>query len=177
MEQIKAVILDPFGSLAEFPPYVFDDKDSQLQSMDEAEIYEDVVPALTELRSMGISLVVVSSLSTDALNRLLDRLSLRPYFSAVWSTDGDEERRGEILAKAMTALGSTPDQVMVLVDTAEGVAVAKEVGANSILMINDYDEGRRLAMHDPAGAVVSLHELPDAIRLIAESQKTPTSSR
>jgi hypothetical protein len=65
---------------------------------------------------------------------------------------------------------------MVLVDTAEGVAVAKEIGANSILMINDYDEGRRLAMHEPAGAVVSLHELPDAIRLIAENQRTPTST-
>jgi phosphoglycolate phosphatase-like HAD superfamily hydrolase len=144
--------------------------------MEEAEIYEDVIPALTELRSMGVALVVVSALSTDPLNRLLDRLSLRPYFSAVWSTDGDEDRREAVLATAVRALGFSPDQVMVLVDTAEGVAVAKEIGANSILMINDYDEGRRLAMHEPAGAVVSLHELPDAIRLIAENQRTPTST-
>jgi hypothetical protein len=45
------------------------------------------------------------------------------------------------------------------------------VGANAILLFNDYDEGKRLASYDPAGAVVSLHELPDAIRFVAEGAK------
>jgi hypothetical protein len=34
-------------------------------------------------------------------------------------------------------------------------------------MMNDPDEAQRLAMHNPAGGVVSLHEMPDFLRLIA----------
>jgi hypothetical protein len=36
-----------------------------------------------------------------------------------------------------------------------------------ILMMNDPDEAQRLAMYNPAGGVISLHEMPDFIRLIA----------
>jgi hypothetical protein len=57
------------------------------------------------------------------------------------------------------------------VDTVEGLEVARDLGTNSILMINDYDQGRRLALYAPTGGIVSLRELPDAIRLIAENAK------
>jgi len=46
------------------------------------------------------------------------------------------------------------------------------LGTNSILMINDYEQGRRLALYAPTGGIVSLRELPDAIRLAAESAKS-----
>ena len=36
-------------------------------------------------------------------------------------------------------------------------------------------EGRRLAMHPPTGGIVSLAELPDAIRLVAENAKLAKS--
>ena len=50
---------------------------------------------------------------------------------------------------------------------AEGLKVANALGLNSILMMNDPDEAMRLAAHDPTGGIVSLHELPDFIRLVA----------
>ncbi len=53
--------------------------------------------------------------------------------------------------------------------------VARELGTNSILMINDYEQGRRLALYAPSGGIVSLKELPDAIRLVAESAKAQPS--
>jgi hypothetical protein len=56
---------------------------------------------------------------------------------------------------------------MFLTDTVEGIKVARSVGVHPILMMNDPDESQRLAMHNPAGGVVSLHEMPDFIRLIA----------
>jgi len=62
---------------------------------------------------------------------------------------------------------------MVLVDTIDSIQMAKQMGTNSILMINDYDQGKRLAGQDPTGAVVSLHELPDAIRFVVENAKLP----
>ena len=41
------------------------------------------------------------------------------------------------------------------------------VGVSPVLMMNDPDEARRLAMRQPAGGIVSLHELPDFVRLVA----------
>ena len=64
---------------------------------------------------------------------------------------------------------------MSLFDTTDGLIVAKEVGVNSILMIDEPDEARRLALQAPTGGIVSLHELPDAIRLVAENAKIPAS--
>ena len=144
----------------------------ELQAIEEVEMYEDVVPALTELRTMNISLLIASSLSSAAATRFLEKFSLQPFFPAVWSRDTAAGVKAAPMIKALAGSAFPPEQVMALVDTAGGVAVAKEIGVNSILMINEYEEGRRLAMHDPTGAIVSLHELPDAIRFVAESAKT-----
>ena len=146
------------------------------QAVDQVEIYEDVVPALTELRSMNISLLIASSLSSTAVSRFLERFALQEFFPVVWSRDNAGGVKGAPMSKAVTEGAFPPEEVMALVDTAGGVAVAKQIGVNSILMINDYEDGRRLAMHDPTGAIVSLHELPDAIRFVAESAKIPVSA-
>ena len=49
-------------------------------------------------------------------------------------------------------------------------------GATYQALINDYDEGRRLAMYGPTGGIVSLHELPDFVRLVAENVKVSEQS-
>jgi hypothetical protein len=59
-----------------------------------------------------------------------------------------------------------PCEAMFLADTAEGLKAAASVGVNAVLMMNDPDESRRLATHNPAGGIVSLHELPDFIRFV-----------
>jgi beta-phosphoglucomutase-like phosphatase (HAD superfamily) len=148
----------------------------ELEAVEEVEVYEDVVPALAELRSMNISLLMASSLSGAAVNRFLEKCALQEFFPAAWSRDTSAGVKGAPMARAVAASRIPPEQVMALVDTAGGVAVAKDIGVNSILMINDYDEGRRLAMHDPTGAIVSLHELPDAIRFVAEHANIPVSA-
>ena len=71
------------------------------------------------------------------------------------------------LVKAIVGASFKPQHVMFLTDTAEGLKVAEETGTNPILMMNDPDEAMELAMHQPAGGIVSLHELPDFIRLVA----------
>ena len=66
---------------------------------------------------------------------------------------------------AVIGLGATGG-VAVLPLARAGLKIAGIVGVNSILMMNDPDESRRLAMQNPAGGIVSLHELPDFIRLV-----------
>src|SRR5262245_13148077 len=197
MREIKAVLFDPVGALAEFPAEEFDEISARLfnapseaaaagsaaywhlldliemsatpltaadrelaeryeiQAVERVEVYEDVTPALTELRSMGISLVIASSLSDSAVTLFTDRFSLRDFFAGVWSRDNATGVKAVPLARAIKGGGWQPPQVMALVDTLAGVTAAKAVGTNAILMINDYDEGRRLAMASPTGGIVS----------------------
>ena len=70
-------------------------------------------------------------------------------------------------SRALRNASLQPENAMFLTDTVEGIKAARSAGVHPILMMNDPDEARRLAMHNPAGGVVSLHEIPDFIRLIA----------
>ena len=136
----------------------------ELEAVQRASLYEDVIPALAELKAMGIQLIIASSLSERAISQFLLRC---PHeFHAVWTRDNSHGIKAEPLRCAIRGASLKPEQAMFLTDTAEGLKVAEGVGVNPILMMNDPDESRRLAMHKPAGGIVSLHELPDFIRIV-----------
>ena len=140
-------------------------------AVDAASAYEDVGPALSELKAMGIPIFIVSSLSHAAITRFLERYSLGEFFSGVWTRDEAGGVKAAPLVAALNAASLPPDRAMFLTDTVEGIKAARSAGVHPILMMNDPDEARRLAMHNPAGGVVSLHEIPDFIRLIAAQNK------
>jgi phosphoglycolate phosphatase-like HAD superfamily hydrolase len=143
----------------------------EVGAVDQVELYEDVVPALSELKNMGIQLLVASSLSGSAIDHFLERFTLQELFSGVWHRDNAGGVKAIPLAKAMESASLRPEHVITLVDEIGGLDVARALGTNSILMINEYEQGRRLALYAPTGGIVSLSELPDAIRLAAESAK------
>jgi phosphoglycolate phosphatase-like HAD superfamily hydrolase len=157
MEQAGSALKASHAALAE---------QLELQAVERAQLYEDVAPALAALNAMNVTLLVASSLSATAANRFLEKFSLAPYFSGVWSRDNAGGVKGAALRKAIGRV--QPEHVLYLVDTEDGIELARNVGVNSMLMFNDYDEGKRLAMLGPTGGIVSLHELPDAIRFAAE---------
>jgi phosphoglycolate phosphatase-like HAD superfamily hydrolase len=122
---------------------------------------------------MNMTLMIASSLSAIGVGHFLQNFSLNDFFSAVWTRHSAGGVKAAPLAKALESAAFRPEHVMCLADTADGLNVAKEAHANAILLFNDYDEGKRFAMHRPTGAIVSLHELPDAIRFVAEGAKVP----
>jgi beta-phosphoglucomutase-like phosphatase (HAD superfamily) len=137
----------------------------EVQAVDSASLYEDVRPALGELKAMGVGLVIASSLCGTAVARFLEVHGLEQFFPRVWSRDNAGGVKAAPIRRALE--GVKPERAMVLTDTAEGIKTAKSVGVNAILMMNDPDEARKLALRGPAGGIVSLHELPDFIRLLA----------
>jgi len=143
----------------------------EVQAVDGALIYDDVVPALSELKAMGIQRFIASSLSSVAITRFVERCSPLD-FDGVWSRDNAGGVKTAPLQTALDGAGIRPEHAMFLTDTAEGLKVAESVGVNAILMMNDPDEARRLAAHNPAGGIVSLHELPDFIRLLRAERST-----
>jgi phosphoglycolate phosphatase-like HAD superfamily hydrolase len=144
----------------------------ELEAVADANVYEDVVPALAVLNGMGMKLFIATSLSGAATKCFLDRHSLNEFFSAVWTSDNSRGLKAVPLEAAIAGATLNPSRLMFLVDTLEGLKIAHTVGVHSVLMMNDPDDARRLAMHNPSGGIVSLHELPDFIRLVAAENST-----
>lgn len=137
----------------------------ELQAVNEAAIYEDVIGALAELKSMGVKRVIASSLSRPAVQRFIDRLEPAD-FDGIWHRDNSPGIKDAPLIHALEGASLDPDRTIFLADTAEALKTAQTAGVHAILMMNDPDESRRLAQHSPSGGIVSLHELPDLIRFV-----------
>jgi beta-phosphoglucomutase-like phosphatase (HAD superfamily) len=142
-----------------------------LEAVNAASLYEDTVPALAELKAMGVHLSIASSLSDAAISRFLGKHALGEFFAGVWNRDNAGGIKAVPLVRALRGASLQPENVIFLTDTVEGIRVARTAGVQPVLIMNDPDEARRLAMHNPAGGVVSLHEIPDFIRLIAAQNR------
>ena len=148
-----------------------------LRAVEHADLYEDVRPSLEALKSLGVATILVSSLSRGAVARFIEMHALADLFAGCVTRD----EAGGIMARplrfALNAAGVDPAHVMALADTAQALELTKQLGLNAMLMINDYDEGRTLAERNPAGGIVSLAELADALRLIEQRSGLRTPSR
>ena len=200
MQPIEAILFEPVGCLAEFPPEPFQEIAAQLfgrrrqpsksgsrsywhllnlmeaasetcmvetlemEAVAGASLYEDVLPAASELRSLGVKLLIASSLSSSAVRHFLEARGLAGFFGEVWTRDNSGGIKAATLKSALATTRS--ERAIYLTDTAEGLKAAKSAGINAVLMMNDPDEARRLALRNPAGGIVSLHELPDFVRVV-----------
>jgi beta-phosphoglucomutase-like phosphatase (HAD superfamily) len=149
----------------------------ELAAVDGADLYEDVAPSLDKLRSAGQRAYLASSLSRRAVDRFIGRFSLAELFGGSVTRGEAGGVKARPLRHAMAQFSLDPHQVIYLVDTADALEMSKQLGVNALLMINDYDEGRALSERSPAGGVVSLAELADALALIEQRAGLRSSAR
>jgi len=126
-------LLDRSGSSLE-PAKETIARELEIQAIDQVELYEDVRPALSQLKEVRIQLLLASSLSNRAARRFLERFSLEEVFTAVWDRDSAGGIKAMPLLKAMESASLRPEHVITLVDTVEGLEAARDLGTNSILM-------------------------------------------
>lgn len=194
MEAIEAILFDPVGTLADFPggsqaywdrvmrlesrgePPTGTERTSienaEIRAVDDALVYDDAAPALSELALLGVRLIAASSLSEIALTRFLERASLGRLFHDRWSRDRAGGAGSVVLTKAVAAASCAVDRVLFLADTEAGLRAARQAGVLPILMMNDPDEAMRLTAYNPAGGIVSLHELADFVRFVSARRST-----
>ncbi len=149
----------------------------ELRAVEHADLYEDVRASLEELKSLGVATIVATSLSRAAVMRLIERNALADVIAGLVTRDEAGGVMAKVLQSVLDKTSLAPAQVMALADTAEGLAMVKQLGLNAMLMINDYDEGRALAERNPAGGIVSLAELADALRLIEQRSGLRATTR
>jgi len=149
----------------------------ELRAVEQAELYEDVAASLAALRPLGVDVILASSLAQAAVMRFVERHALSDLLAGVVTRDEAGGVGAHVLGCAIARTARDPSQVMALADTAEALELIKRQGLNAMLMINDYDEGRALAEHHPSGGIVSLAELPDALRLIEQRSGLRATTR
>ncbi len=108
--------------------------------------YDDAAPALAALDALGMKVITVLSLSESELKR------------------------------AVLNAGVAADRVICLTDSEHGIRAARRAGMQPVLMMNDPDEAMRLTALNPAGGIVSLHELPDFVRVVNRDTRRPPES-
>jgi phosphoglycolate phosphatase-like HAD superfamily hydrolase len=122
-----------------------------------------------------VRLALTTSLPRAAASEFVDRHSLRELFHSVLSRDDAGDVKSIPLLAALDEMQIPGEHAIFLTDTLEGINVARAAGVHPILMMNDPDEAQRIATHQPAGGVVSLHEIPDFVRLVAAQTRAPDS--
>jgi phosphoglycolate phosphatase-like HAD superfamily hydrolase len=140
----------------------------ELAAVERADLYEDVFPALERLKATGVNAHLVSSLSHRALARFVERFSLADRFGMTVARDDAGGVMARPLRHAIARAALEPQRVIYLVETVTALDMSRELGVQALLMINDYDEGRALAERHPAGGIVSIAELADALQLIEQ---------
>src|SRR5207249_3858079 len=145
MQTIHGILFEPVGCLAEFSP----------------EPFNEMATLVSGRRSKASR--SASRTYWDLLN-LMETTGMRLSESQI-AQIGHLELQAVETASVYEDV--VPEHGMFITDTADGLQVANSLGLNSILMMNDPDEAMRLAVHGPSGGIVSLHELPDFIRLVA----------
>jgi beta-phosphoglucomutase-like phosphatase (HAD superfamily) len=149
----------------------------ELQAVEHAELYEDVRWSLEGLKALGVATILATSLSRPAVARFIERHALADLLAGAVSRDEAGGVMAAVVRSVVDQAQLDPARIMVLADTAEGLDMIKRLGLNAMLMINEYDEGRALAERNPAGGIVSLAELPDALRVIEQRSGIHAPSR
>jgi putative hydrolase of the HAD superfamily len=102
-------------------------------------VYDDVVPALRQLRAAGVRLGVVSNWDSR-LPRLLDRLGLAGYFAAVGVSHLERVEKPDpaLFRLVLSRLGADPRDALHVGDVAElDLAGARAAGIDGLLIDRD----------------------------------------
>jgi phosphoglycolate phosphatase len=129
--------------------------------------YAGVPETLAVLRAAGYRCAVCTNKPQRATDMILEALGLASYFGAILGADAVQNRKPhpDHLAAALTAIGATSGEAVMIGDSANDVAPARALSMPSIVMAYGYGRaplselGADLILEDFAG-------LPDALRKI-----------
>jgi putative hydrolase of the HAD superfamily len=165
----RGIVRDVFagaGHLSAFAPGAFDAYfDAVYRHFEDAAVWDvfvDVVPALSALRTLGCSLGIVSNFDTRVL-RILEGLGLAPWFASVTlsSQVGATKPSGAIFERALAQHDTDAARVLHVGDSpVEDCQGAREAGLRAVLI----DRAGRHAARPDLVRVASLDSIAGMIR-------------
>jgi len=125
-----------------------------------AKAYPGVREGLGKMKAAGLALACVTNKPARFTLPLLEATALAPYFDAVVSGDSVGRRKPdpEPLLHACSMLGVTPDEAVMVGDSANDSIAARAAGCGFLLVPYGYREGRQVQDIECDGIVESLVE-------------------
>lgn len=125
-------------------------------------VYPGVVEGLRILKAAGFKLACITNKPTGFAKPLLQAKGLAQFFEVVFGGDAFERKKPDPLPllKACEALGSRPEDTLMIGDSSNDAAAARAAGCPVLLVTYGYNHGEPVRAVDADGFVDSLAELP-----------------
>lgn len=109
-----------------------------------AALFAGVLPGLERLHAAGMPMGVVTNKPRYFTQRLLERLHVERFFAAIVAGDDGIRRKphGDMLVEACRRMGSEPAASLMLGDSDNDIAAAREAGCPVWCVPYGYNEGR-----------------------------------
>jgi phosphoglycolate phosphatase len=108
-------------------------------------LYDGIIDVLDKIKSLGIGQSILSAYSQHTLDEMIDHYDLRKYFDHVVGLDNIyAASKINIGKELMTRLGNGKGETVMIGDTIHDYEVAKEIGAESILLSYGHQSKTKL---------------------------------
>ncbi len=118
-----------------------------LQWVKNAQLYEDVLPTLTELRTHGVRQIVLSATERKMLEGQLASLGILGFFEEIFGLDNIHAASKLSLAEKWRSEHPN-ERVLLIGDTDHDVEAARAIGVECVLVARGHQSKRRLKMLD-----------------------------
>lgn len=131
-------------------------------------VYPGIPALLGDLVAHGQRLVVATSKPTVYATRILAHFHLDSYFTAIAGSnlDGTRTAKAEVIAHALTVLGSPPTRAVMIGDREHDIIGARANGLDSIGVLYGYGSLAEITAAKPTAIAASVAEL---VTLLSES--------
>ena len=131
-----------------------------LDLIDASAVLPGVVDYITESKSLGLKLGLASSSSVDWVEGHLARRRLLGHFDSIKTRDHvvNVKPDPELFLASLEQLGVRPDEALVIEDSANGVAAAKQAGLYCVLVPNPMTKD--LHIHNADIRLNTLSDMP-----------------
>jgi len=135
--------------------------DLYFSKLHKADIFTDAASVLAKLKERKFDQVMVSAMEHDSLIRSVKGKGLYPFFDYIGGIN-DHYAGGKLenAIYTMKTLNLKPDSTLLIGDTIHDFEVAKQIGADCILISQGHQSHERLSTLD-CPVLTALTEIPD----------------
>jgi beta-phosphoglucomutase family hydrolase len=131
-----------YGVSLNIQTLIMEKQDYFFKHLSRINVIEPALTLLEKLQKAAVPTALASSSSYELIQKILEKFSLKPFFSVIQSGDDVENGKPEPDIFLLTAkrLGIHPEECIVIEDSLNGVKAGHAAGMTVVVVPNEYTE-------------------------------------